>query len=296
MRRLAFASPANVLSVIKHILTMAAVTLTTGNVTYASHQHSGPEVTTTANEYMFLMVLIILVRRGPVGEYLVEHRNRQIAAGSGATAAELQGERPVEWCGWWMRQHLGAHYGPEFNVARNWLNVGRPLDGPRPGAIGVKTYHVFQVVRVVDRGHVLAISGNDYNAVQTRIRPTSDVIGWRDVTEERTAADKTAAEQAAAAKATADKYAADKAVANEDADKTAAYYKPPNATVDKIAADQAAAYKSPLYAAMWADKLKQWEEEDRTAEAAASKAAAEKAASDKAAAGKAAVASDVVAH
>ena len=145
-----------------------------------------------------------------------------------------------------MRQHLGGHYGPEFNVARNWLNVGRPLDGPRPGAIGVKAHHVFQVVRVVDPGHVLAISGNDHNAVQTRIRPTSDVIGWRDVTEERTAADKAAAEQAAADKADA---------------------------------------------AMWADKLKQWEEEDRAVEAAA-----EKAASDKTAAAKAAVASDALAH
>jgi hypothetical protein len=143
-----------------------------------------------------------------------------------------------------MRQHLGGHYGPEFNVALNWLNVGHPLDGPRPGAIGVKAHHVFQVVQVVDRGHVLAISGNDHNAVQTRIRPTSDVIGWRDVTEERTAADK----------------AADKPVP------------------DKPAADKADA-------AMWADKLKQWEEEDKAAEAAA-----EKAASDKAAAGKAAVA------
>jgi hypothetical protein len=174
-----------------------------------------------------------------------------------------------------MRQHLGGHYGPEFNVARNWLNVGRPLDGPRPGAIGVKANHVFQVVRVVDRGHVLAISGNDHNAVQTRIRPTSDVIGWRDVTEERTAADKAAAEHAAADKAAADKAAADKAA--------------PKAAVDKIAADQAAADKpaaDKADAVMWADKLKQWEEEDRAAEAAA-----EKAASDKAVA-----ASDVVAH
>jgi hypothetical protein len=98
-----------------------------------------------------------------------------------------------------MRQHLGGHYGPEFDVALNWLNVGRPLDGPRPGAIGVKAHHVFQVVRVVDRGHVLAISGNDHNAVQTRIRPTSDVIGWRDVTEERPVANEAAAAQAAAA-------------------------------------------------------------------------------------------------
>jgi hypothetical protein len=32
-------------------------------------------VTTTATEYMFLMVLIILVRYGQVGEYLVERQN-----------------------------------------------------------------------------------------------------------------------------------------------------------------------------------------------------------------------------
>jgi hypothetical protein len=110
--------------------------------------------------------------------------------------AELAaGDRPFQWCGWWMRQHLGGHYGPEFNVARNWLNVGRALDGPRPGAIGVKPHHVFQVVRVIDGGHVLAISGNDHNAVLTRMRPTSDVIGWRDVSEEG-ADGKTAAERA----------------------------------------------------------------------------------------------------
>ena len=273
----------NVLSVIKHILTIAAVTLTTGNVTYASHQHSGPECYHNGQR-IYVPDGFNYPRQAWAGWGISCRTPKpEIAAGSGATAAE-SGERPVEWCGWWMRQHLGGHYGPEFNVARNWLNVGRPLDGPRPGAIGVKAHHVFQVVRVVDRGHVLAISGNDHNAVQTRIRPTSDVIGWRDVTEERTAADKAAAEQAAA----------DKAAADKDADKAPAYCKPPKAAVDKIAADQAAADKpaaDKADAAMWADKLKQWEEEDRAAEAAA-----EKAASDKAAAGKAAVASDVVAH
>jgi hypothetical protein len=273
----------NVLSVIKHILTIAAVTLATGNLAYASHQHSGPEC--YQNGHRIYVPDGFNYPRQSWASWGISCRTPkpEIAAGSGATAAE-SGERPVQWCGWWMRQHLGAHYGPEFNVARNWLNVGRPLDGPRPGAIGVKANHVFQVVRVVDRGHVLAISGNDHNAVQTRIRPTSDVIGWRDVTEERTAADKAAAEQAAADKAVADKAAADKAVADEDADKAPAYYKPPKAAVDKIAADQAAAAAAADKAAadkadgaMWADKLKQWEEEDRAAEAAALKAAAEKA-------------------
>ena len=82
-----------------------------------------------------------------------------------------------------MRQHLGGKFGPEYNVARNWLNVGHPLPGPRPGALGVKEHHVFQVVRVVSPDEVLAISGNDHNAVRTRIRSTLGVIGWRDVAE-----------------------------------------------------------------------------------------------------------------
>ena len=238
----------NVLSVIKHIFTVAAVTLATANVTFAAECYR--------NGLRLYVPDGLNYPRQAWASWGISCRTpKPETAGSGATAAG-SGERPVEWCGWWMRQHLGGHYGPEFNVARTWLNVGRPLDGPRPGAIGVKAHHVFQVVRVVDPGHVLAISGNDHNAVQTRIRPTSDVIGWRDVIEERTAADKGGAEQSAADKAAADKAAADKADA-----------------------------------AMWADKLKQWEEEDRAIEAAA-----EKAASDKTAAGKAAVASDVVAH
>jgi hypothetical protein len=124
-----------------------------------------------------------------------------------------------------MRQHLGGHYGPELNVARNWLNVGRALDGPHPGAIGVKAHHVFQVIEVVDRGHVLAISGNDHNAVRTRIRSTSDVIGWRDVSEESTAADKSAPDKSAADKSAADKAAADKAAAD-------------TATINKTAVDK----------------------------------------------------------
>ena len=86
-----------------------------------------------------------------------------------------------------MRQHLGGHFGPEYNVARNWLNVGRPLPGPRPGAIGIKDHHVFQVVEVIGPDQVLAISGNDHNEVRTRIRSTAGVIGWRDVTDETTA-------------------------------------------------------------------------------------------------------------
>ena len=82
-----------------------------------------------------------------------------------------------------MRQHLGGHFGSEYNAARNWLNAGRPLPGPRPGAIGVKEHHVFQVVEVIGPDQVLAISGNDHNAVRTRIRSTAGVIGWRDVTD-----------------------------------------------------------------------------------------------------------------
>src|ERR1700674_679683 len=174
----------NVLCVIKHTLTIAAVTLITTNPTYASHQYSGPECYDRNGQRIYVPDGFNYPRQAWAGWGIsCRPPNVERTAGSGAAVAESE-DRPVEWCGWWMRQHLGGYYGPEFNVALNWLSVGRPLDGPRPGAIGVKAHHVFQVVRVVDQGHVLAISGNDHNAVQTRKRPTSDVIGWRDVTEE----------------------------------------------------------------------------------------------------------------
>jgi hypothetical protein len=162
------------LSVNKVILIVAAVVLITANRTYAAH--SGAEC--YHRGHRIYVPDGLNYPRQAWGGWGISCRTAtpEITAASAAIGAD-SGERPAEWCGWWMRQHLGGRYGPEFNVARNWLNAGRPLDGPCPGAIGVKTHHVFQVIRVVDRGHVLAISGNDHNDVRTRIRPTSDVIG-----------------------------------------------------------------------------------------------------------------------
>jgi len=195
------------LSVIKVILVVAAVVLTTANRTYAAH--SGPECYFRGHR-MYVPDGLNYPRQSWAGWGIsCRTATPKTAAASAAIGAD-SGERPVEWCGWWMRQHLGGRYGPEFNVARNWLNAGRPLNGPRPGAIGVKAHHVFQVIRVVDRDHVLAISGNDHNDVRTRIRPTSDVIGWRDVTDESTAAGTPAADTATTDKPAADKVGSDK--------------------------------------------------------------------------------------
>jgi len=169
------------LSVIKVILIVAAVVLTTANRAYAAH--SSAECYFHGHR-IYVPDGLNYPRQAWAGWGIsCRTATPEIAAASAAIGAD-SGERPAEWCGWWMRQHLGGRYGPEFNAARNWLNAGRPLDGPRPGAIGVKAHHVFQVIRVVDRDHVLAISGNDHNDVRTRIRPTSDVIGWRDVTDD----------------------------------------------------------------------------------------------------------------
>jgi hypothetical protein len=71
----------NVLSVIKYILTIAAVTLTTGNVTYASHQHSGADCYLKGHR-IYVPDGLSYPRQlwtscGPVGGYLVEHQNRR---------------------------------------------------------------------------------------------------------------------------------------------------------------------------------------------------------------------------
>jgi hypothetical protein len=211
------------LSVIKVILVVAAVILTMANPTYAAH--SGAECYLHGHR-MYVPDGLNYPRQAWAGWGITCRTATEIAASSAAPerpsgSAAIgpdSSERPAEWCGWWMRQHLGGHYGPEFNTARNWLNAGQPLDGPRPGAIGVKPHHVFQVIRVVDRDHVLAISGNDHNEVRTRIRPTSDVIGWRDVTQQGTAADK----PAVAEKATAGKLGSDKGADDATGEKAAA--------------------------------------------------------------------------
>ncbi len=206
--------------VIKVILIIAAVILTTANRTYAAH--SGAECYLHGHR-MYVPDGLNYPRQAWAGWGITcRTAAPDTASGSAAIGADSS-DRPAEWCGWWMRQHLGGGYGPEFNVARNWLNAGQPLDAPRPGAIGVKAHHVFQVIRVVDRDHVLAISGNDHNEVRTRIRPTSDVIGWRDVAGKEQSAD-TNADKAAAPKAEVGQHAAadSEALADKNAAEVAA--------------------------------------------------------------------------
>lgn len=101
-------------------------------------------------------------------------------------SAEAHGHRHhgghgVPWCGIWMEGHTGIH-GPG-NLARaiEWRNVGQAASGPGPGIIGVLPHHVFQVISVLGNGMVLAISGNDGNAVRTRPRSTAGVVAWRRV-------------------------------------------------------------------------------------------------------------------
>jgi len=102
-----------------------------------------------------------------------------------------------------------AHSGAECYRHGRRIYVPDGLNYPRQAWAGWG-------IRVVDRDHVLAISGNDHNDVRTRIRLTSDVIGWRDVTEENTAADKpvvdTATDETAAHKTGSDKNAVDASV------------------------------------------------------------------------------------
>lgn len=87
--------------------------------------------------------------------------------------------RPAKWCGFWMRQQVWRDPGREFNKAILWARYGSPAPGPAPGVIGVQRHHVFKVVEVIDRGTVLAVSGNDRNAVRTRPRSIKGVIAWR---------------------------------------------------------------------------------------------------------------------
>ena len=168
---------------IKYLVNFAVFALLTGSIAAARpfNRHSGSEC--NLHGYRMYVPDGLNYPRQAWASWGISCPTPKLEGAGTETTTGGSSERPAEWCGSWMRQHLGGRFGPEYNAARNWLNVGRPLSGPVPGAIGIKEHHVFQVLRVVGPDQVLAISGNDHNAVRTRIRSTAGVIGWRDVSD-----------------------------------------------------------------------------------------------------------------
>ncbi|MGA9540906.1 MAG: hypothetical protein WBQ77_07640, partial [Methyloceanibacter sp.] len=77
-------------------------------------------------------------------------------------------------CGWYMRTQLGG--GPEYNLARNWAKRGRPLNGPRVGAVVVWPHHVGMITGRTKEGHWIVRSGNDGGRVRERPRSVAGAV------------------------------------------------------------------------------------------------------------------------
>ncbi|WP_244500366.1 hypothetical protein [Methyloceanibacter methanicus] len=84
------------------------------------------------------------------------------------------GPRPGRWCGWYMRTQLGG--GPEYNLARNWANRGRSLNGPRVGAVVVWPHHVGLITGKTKDGQWIVRSGNDGGRVRERPRSVAGAV------------------------------------------------------------------------------------------------------------------------
>ena len=88
------------LSVIKVILIVAAVILTTANRTYAAH--SGAECYLHGHR-IYVPDGLNYPRQAWAGwEITCRTATPEIAAGAGAIGADPE-ERPAEWCGWWIQ-------------------------------------------------------------------------------------------------------------------------------------------------------------------------------------------------
>jgi hypothetical protein len=84
------------------------------------------------------------------------------------------GPRPSRWCGWWMRTQFGG--GSEYNLARNWAKRGRPLNGPRVGAVVVWAHHVGYITGRTASGQWIVKSGNDGGRVRERPRSVAGAV------------------------------------------------------------------------------------------------------------------------
>ncbi|WP_244505542.1 hypothetical protein [Methyloceanibacter stevinii] len=99
---------------------------------------------------------------------IVKRANAATAARHGV------GPRPARWCGWYMRTQLGG--GPEYNLARNWAKRGRPLNGPRVGAVVVWSHHVGLITGRTKDGQWIVRSGNDGGRVRERPRSVAGAV------------------------------------------------------------------------------------------------------------------------
>jgi hypothetical protein len=72
-----------------------------------------------------------------------------------------------------MRTQLGG--GPEYNLAANWRNYGRP-SGPRVGAVVVWPHHVGMITGRSASGQWIVKSGNDGNAVRERAMSVAGAV------------------------------------------------------------------------------------------------------------------------
>ncbi|ODR95317.1 hypothetical protein AUC70_04170 [Methyloceanibacter stevinii] len=73
-----------------------------------------------------------------------------------------------------MRTQLGG--GPEYNLARNWAKRGRPLNGPRVGAVVVWSHHVGLITGRTKDGQWIVRSGNDGGRVRERPRSVAGAV------------------------------------------------------------------------------------------------------------------------
>ena len=96
------------------------------------------------------------------------------AKAASSKAATKKIVKPARWCGWYMRTQLGG--GPEYNLARNWAKRGRPLSGPRVGAVVVWPQHVGMITGRTKEGHWIVRSGNDGGRVRERPRSVAGAV------------------------------------------------------------------------------------------------------------------------
>ena len=98
-------------------------------------------------------------------KHVSKHVNR-------AARSRVYSAKPRKWCGWYMRTLYGG--GPAYNRAWAWSKRGYPAH-PHVGAVVVWRHHVGYISGQSAKGW-LVTSGNDGNAVRTRVRSLKGAV------------------------------------------------------------------------------------------------------------------------
>lgn len=131
-------------------------------------------------KYWLVLFIALFLSHVETANAAIHHHSHGIHHAHSTGRTNYSDGRPSAWCGWFLRKQVPRDPGPEYNLARQWLNYGTKASGPLPGVIAVWPHHVAMIMGYDAQRHQwITHEGNWRHREHLGPRSLTGVIGYR---------------------------------------------------------------------------------------------------------------------